>query len=149
MLKCTEDIWDRTMNVNLKGTFLVNHKFLYLMKERKVSDGSIVNFSSIAAQGSAVAPEYAAAKAGVEAFVRSIAQEAAAFNVRVNAVAPGLVSTPLGLGIPEVNQTKIMDRSAIKRMGTPEEIAQYCLFLANSKSSYITGSVCRIDAGFH
>jgi 3-oxoacyl-[acyl-carrier protein] reductase len=140
----TEKEFDLALEVNLKGTFNVTKNFLSLIEE----NGRIVNMASIAGvYGQYGISNYAASKAGVIGFTKSIAKEFAKQGITVNAVAPGIVNTPL---------TRKMDRKALKklrkaiplnRFGTPQDIADAVLFLASDKANYITRHVLHIDGG--
>lgn len=116
-----------------------------MMKQRK---GSIVNMSSVTAldnQGGWTA--YGGSKAAMISFTRTIARELAAFNIRVNAVAPGLIDTQMGGEMDERFQQDMLSRSDLARKGQPEEVANLIAFLASDASSYMTGQIIRIDGG--
>ncbi|KAF9891926.1 hypothetical protein FE257_002889 [Aspergillus nanangensis] len=143
----TDPEWDAMMATNLTGM-----KNSLASELRHISDnGSIVNISSIAGQrGSPWNAPYGAAKWGVISLTKSAAQEAGPKNVRVNAVAPGVVDTPLAkaLGPVELVNERLLSRTALKRMAQPEEIAKCVLFLLSSESSFVTASVLNADGGF-
>lgn len=116
-----------------------------MMKQR---NGSIVNMSSVTAldnQGGWTA--YGGSKAAMISFTRTIARELAAFNIRVNAVAPGLIDTQMGGEMDEKYQEDMLSRSDLGRKGSPEEVANLICFLSSDEASYITGQVIRIDGG--
>lgn len=116
-----------------------------MMKQR---NGSIVNMSSVTAldnQGGWTA--YGGSKAAMISFTRTIARELAAFNIRVNAVAPGLIDTQMGEEMDEKYQEDMLSRSDLGRKGSPEEVANLICFLSSDEASYITGQVIRIDGG--
>ena len=136
------DGWDRILEINLRGTYLCS---------RAASDylsggGRIVNFSSIAAQfGSNTMSHYAAAKAGVENFTRSLAGQWADRNVRVNCIAPGPILTPGSAGVAGVSSGTAHDRSEIDRpVGSAAEVADTVVFLVSSASSYLTGETITV-----
>lgn len=152
-VKTTPDMWDRVIAINFKGVVHTCHAVLPHMSERK--QGAIVNMSSDTARvGSFGEAIYAASKAAVIAFSKTLAREHARDKIRVNAVCPGLVDTPL---IEEMKQEefthKILDSIVnyipFKRLGRPEEIAPMILFLASDAASYITGQVFSVNGGLN
>lgn len=142
MNELTMKQWDITMNINVKGTFLFCREALKIMKENR--SGKIVNIASQAGRigGLIVSPDYPASKAAVICLTKSIAKNAAASNVNVNSVAPGLIAT-------EMTKTFNYDSETIplKRVGTAEEIADVVLFLASDMSRYITGGCIDVNGG--
>jgi 2-hydroxycyclohexanecarboxyl-CoA dehydrogenase len=148
-----EELWDLVLGVNLRGTIAVTHAVLDGMQRR--GGGTIVNVASeagrVGSQGSAV---YSAAKGGVIAFTRAIARESARFGVRVNAVAPGPIETPL-LNSAEAELGEIgarlkqgmIDATLLRRSGTPEEVAATIAFLASDDASYLTGQTLNVSGG--
>lgn len=148
----TEDEWDHTIAVNLKSVYLMSRATIPLLRER--GGGSIVNVSSIHAYATStgVAP-YAAAKGGVLALTRNMALDFAADRIRVNAVAPGAVDTPMLHSHAEHEGTTVeelgfsFDPSTIGRVGSPDEIASTILFLCSDASSFMTGSGLNVDGG--
>jgi 2-hydroxycyclohexanecarboxyl-CoA dehydrogenase len=148
-----EETWDFVLGVNLRGTIAVTHAVLPTMQRN--GRGSIVNVASeagrVGSQGSAI---YSAAKAGVIGFTRAIARESARFGVRVNAVAPGPIETPL-LNSAEEQLGEIgarlkrgmIEATQLKRAGTPEEVAATIAFLAGPDASYVTGQTLNVSGG--
>jgi 2-hydroxycyclohexanecarboxyl-CoA dehydrogenase len=148
-----ETLWDFVLGVNLRGTIAVTHAVLGGMQER--GRGSIVSVASeagrVGSQGSAI---YSAAKGGVISFTRAVAREAARFGVRVNAVAPGPIDTPL-LDAAEERYGEIGARlkqgmiaaTAMHRIGQPEEVAATIAFLASDDASYLTGQTINVSGG--
>jgi 2-hydroxycyclohexanecarboxyl-CoA dehydrogenase len=147
------ELWDVVLGVNLRGTIAVTHAVLPSMQER--GGGAIVNVASeagrVGSQGSAV---YSAAKAGVIGFTRTIARESARFKVRVNAVAPGPIDTPLLNAAAEVHgelgerlRQAMIDSTALRRIGRPEEVAATIAYLASDDASYVTGQTVNVSGG--
>jgi 2-hydroxycyclohexanecarboxyl-CoA dehydrogenase len=152
-VKTDPGLWDFVLGVNLRGVLAVTHAVLPGMQERR--GGAIVNVSSeagrVGSQGSAV---YSAAKAGVIGFTKAIAREAARYRVRVNAVAPGPIETPLLNAAPEVYgeigarlKQGMIDTTQLKRAGEAEEVAAAIAFLACDDASYITGQTLGVSGG--
>ncbi|XP_048777524.1 estradiol 17-beta-dehydrogenase 8-like [Ostrea edulis] len=147
MMKLTEEDFDKVIDVNLKGTWLLNKAIGKAMLSDKVP-GSIVNISSLVGKtGNVGQTNYAASKAGVIGLTKSMAKEMGKFNIRVNAVLPGFIETPMTEVVPEnlMQMTKLL--IPLGRLGNPEEIANTCAFLASEKSSYITGATIEVTGG--
>lgn len=142
----SEESWQMVIDVNLKGTFLIDSTFAKLMKDNGI-EGSVVNVSSIFKDGSASSGPYSASKAGVSGVTKSIAQEFGSFNIRCNAVAPGAIDTPMLREVPDNFVNKFLETCALKRVGHPAEIASICVFLGSDASSYINGVVIEADGG--
>jgi 2-hydroxycyclohexanecarboxyl-CoA dehydrogenase len=148
-----EALWDHVLGVNLRGTIAVTHAALGGMQRR--GRGAIVNVASeagrVGSQGSAV---YSAAKAGVIGFTRAVARESARFGVRVNAVAPGPIDTPLLNAAPvelgEIGarlKQGMIDATLMGRIGLPEEVAAAIAFLACDDASFVTGQTLNVSGG--
>lgn len=136
--------WDLVLKTNLDGTFNATKNALEIMRD----DGRIINISSIAGiLGNFGQTNYAASKAGVIGFTKSLAKELGKRRITVNAVAPGFVETQMTKNIPFLRKKIIMAMIPLGRAGLPEDIANAVAFLASGKASYITGEVIRVDGG--
>ena len=148
----TEEEWDRTLDINLKGYFLCAQAAAKEMAKQK--SGVIVNIASVAmgqvGVGFTNIVHYCASKGGIAAMTEAMALELAPYNIRVNAIAPGMIETPMLDPIKQDPKAMegILARVPLSRMGKPEEIADLVVFLASDKSSYITGSIVVIDGGW-
>jgi len=151
-LEITEEEWDRTIDINLKGYFLCAQAASREMVKQK--SGAIVNIASIAmgqmGVGFATLAHYSASKGGIVAMTETMAIELGPYNIRVNAIAPGVIDTPMV--DPLKSDPKTMEgtltRVPLHRMGKPEEVSNLVLFLASDASSYMTGSTVVIDGGW-
>ena len=146
LMRISEEDFDKVIEVNLKSVFNMTKAVQRIMlKQRK---GSIINMSSVVGvQGNAGQANYAASKAGILGFTKSVALELGSRNIRCNAIAPGFIETEMTAKLsPEVVQGW-RDTIPLKRGGTVQDIANACVFLASDMSSYITGQVLRIDGG--
>ena len=147
-LRLSEDDWDAVINTNLGGVFRVCKALAKPMIKQK--SGSIINISSIiGTTGNAGQANYAAAKAGLEGFTRSLAQEIASRNVRVNCVAPGFIQTDMTDVLPEAQKEAILATIPGKRFGQVEDIAGAVAFLAGEDSKYITGQTIHVNGGMN
>jgi 3-oxoacyl-[acyl-carrier protein] reductase len=134
----SDEDWHRMIGVHLNGTFFCTREALKLMSRR--DRGSIVNISSVAAlNGIPIAAHYGAAKGGILGFTRSVAQEAASRHIRVNAICPGFIETPMTEGFSPMLKRVFTARVPLGRWGEPHEVATTALFLASDDSSYFTG----------
>ncbi|MFH1462487.1 MAG: SDR family NAD(P)-dependent oxidoreductase [bacterium] len=151
-LDLTEEEWDRTLDINLKGYFLCAQAAAREMAKQK--EGVIVNVASVemgqVGGGMPGIVHYCASKGGVVAMTEALAVEFAPFNIRVNAIAPGAIDTPMAEATkqdPKVLEG-VLAKVPMKRMGRPEEVSNLILFLASDASSYMTGSTVVIDGGW-
>jgi 3-oxoacyl-[acyl-carrier protein] reductase len=146
ILRISEGEWDRLLSINLKGAFLCSKLVLPSMMGGRW--GRIVNISSVAGLvGSLGRPDYAASKGGLIALTRSLAAEVGSRNITVNAVAPGYIATRLTADLPEGAGEAIIARTALRRAGTPQDVANLVGFLCSQRAGYITGQVIAVDAG--
>ena len=146
LMRMKEEDFDRVIDINLKGTFNVTKTVTpYMMKKRS---GKIVNISSVVGvSGNAGQCNYAASKAGIIGFTKSIAKELASRNILANAVAPGFIATDMTAVLSDTVKENINAQIPLKRMGTADEIANAVYFLASEQNTYITGQVLNVDGG--
>ncbi len=143
----TEEQWDRVLDVNLKGAFLCTQAVLPIMKEQR--GGCIVNMASSAAKtgGQLCGAHYAASKAGLIALTKSVAREVAPYGIRVNAVAPGRIDTPMIHTVsPEENEA-MRRQIPLGRIGTPDDVAGAVRFLVSDAADYVTGEILDVNGG--
>lgn len=151
-LELTEEDWEKTININLKGEFLMAQEVAKEMIKQK--SGSIINIASIAMGQEGIGflnlVHYCASKGGVVGMTEAMALELAPYNIRVNAVAPGIIETPMINFLKTDSQSleNSLSRIPLRRLGKPEEVSNLVLFLASDESSYITGSTLVIDGGY-
>jgi 3-oxoacyl-[acyl-carrier protein] reductase len=146
--KMTEEQWDRVIEVNLKGYFNFTRHVSPLLKEQK--SGKIINITSInGLRGKFGQTNYSASKAGIIGFTKALAKELGAFNINVNAVAPGLIETAMLRDSD--SRDKIVEMAlneiVLKRVGQPEDLANVVVFLASDRARHITGEVIKVDGG--
>lgn len=146
LLKMTEEQWDQVINVNLKGVFNVAQAAAKIMKEQ--NSGVILNASSVVGTfGNFGQSNYAASKWGVNGLTKTWAKELGKYNVRVNAIAPGFISTPMTKKMPEKVLEMMKSKSLLGKLGSPEDIANGYMFLASDEAQFITGTILSIDGG--
>ncbi|ACV57220.1 beta-ketoacyl-ACP reductase [Alicyclobacillus acidocaldarius] len=154
LFKMTEEDWDTVMNVHLKGAFLCSRAAQKYMVQQK--SGKIINLSSTSALGNRGQANYAAAKAGIQGFTRTLAIELGPFGIRVNAVAPGFIETDMTrataerVGVDyEAFKQAASQQIALRRTGKPEDVANVIAFFASDDSAYVSGQVLYIDGCRH
>ena len=146
MLRMTEEQWDDVINTNLKSAFNLTKAFLKHFLGNRA--GSIINMTSVVGvMGNAGQANYAASKAGMIGFTKSIAKELGSRNVRCNAVAPGFIETEMTLALDENVRKQWAESIPLKRGGSPEDVANVCLFLASDMSGYVTGQTLSVCGG--
>lgn len=134
----SDEAWHRMIGVHLDGTFFCTREALKLMS--RVNRGAIINLSSVAAlTGLDTVPHYSAAKGGILSFTRAVAREVGSRGIRVNAICPGYINTPMTSGVSPITQKLLIARTPLGRWGEPEEIAATALFLASDDSAFYTG----------
>jgi 3-oxoacyl-[acyl-carrier protein] reductase len=146
LLRMSEEDFDKVIQVNLKSVFNMTKAVIRpMMKQR---NGSIINISSVVGlRGNAGQANYAASKAGIIGFSKSVAQELGSRNIRCNVVAPGFIETEMTAALDEKVLEEWKKQIPLRRTGTPEDVANACAFLASDLSSYITGQVITVDGG--
>lgn len=146
LMRMKEEDFDKVIDVNLKSVFNMTKAVQRTMLKQRY--GSIVNMASVVGvKGNAGQSNYAASKAGIIGFSKSIALELGSRNIRTNVVAPGFIETEMTAKLDEKTLEKWRDAIPLKRGGTPQDIADICVFLGSDMSSYITGQVINVDGG--
>ena len=148
ILRMKKEDWDSVIGINLTGTFnCTKAASRYMIKQK---GGNIINITSIVgAMGNPGQANYAASKAGIIGFTKSIARELASRNVNVNAVAPGYIITDMTEALPENARNELTKLIPMERFGTPEDVANCVCFLVSEKASYITGQVIHVNGGMY
>ena len=148
VLRMSEDEWQDIMNVNLNGTFYFSKKVLKMML--KLKWGRVINITSTSASiGNKGQSNYSAAKAGVEAFTKSLAREVGKRNITINSIAPGFIDTDMTQQSDGVSMDDLINEIPLGRFGKPEEIAHLVSFLCSEEASYITGQTIHINGGLY
>jgi 3-oxoacyl-[acyl-carrier protein] reductase len=148
LMRMKEEDWDRVIAINLKGAFNCTQAVIRSMIKNR--SGKIVNVASVSGvMGNAGQANYAASKAGLIGFTKSVAKEVAARGIQVNAVAPGFIDTEMTAVLPEQVRQEFLRLIPMGRSGRPEEVAELVAFLVSSASEYITGQVIHISGGMY
>ena len=146
LLRMSEEEWDTVLQVNLKGAFNCTKSVTrQMMKQRQ---GRIINITSVVGQmGNAGQANYAASKAGLIGFTKSVARELASRNITCNAVAPGYIQTDMTAALDDAVKDSLKQQIPLGRLGTPEDVARVVAFLCSDDAAYITGQVINVDGG--
>lgn len=146
LLRMKEEDFDKVLEVNLKGVFnCTKHASSIMLKQKS---GKIINISSVIGLiGNAGQSNYAAAKAGIIGFTKSVAKELGARGITVNAVAPGFISTDMTEVLSDKIKEKLLENVPLRKLGNPEDVANLVAFLASDNANYITGQVINVDGG--
>jgi len=148
ILRMTEEDWDAVLNINLKGTFNCTKAVVRHMSKQR--SGKIVNIASVVGEmGNAGQGNYAASKAGVIGFTKTIAREFAQRGINVNAIAPGYIETPMTDALPDKAKEELKRLIPMDRLGKPEDVAEAVLFLVSESANYITGQVLNVNGGIY
>jgi 3-oxoacyl-[acyl-carrier protein] reductase len=146
IMRMKEEDWDAVIHTNLKGIFNCTKAISKLMMKQRY--GRIINMASVVGvMGNAGQANYAAAKAGVIGFTKSMAKELASRNITVNAVAPGYISTDMTANLPEQAKLDLQSQIPLQRLGNPEDVAAAVLFFVSPGADYITGQTLHVDGG--
>lgn len=146
LLRMKEEDFSKVLDVNLKGVFnCTKHASAVMLKQKS---GTIINISSVVGlMGNAGQSNYAAAKAGILGFTKSIAKELGTRGITVNAIAPGFITTDMTEVLSDKVKEKLIENVPLKRLGSPEDVANLAVFLASDNANYITGQVINVDGG--
>ncbi|GAJ11545.1 unnamed protein product, partial [marine sediment metagenome] len=146
LMRMSEEDWDKVLSVNLKSVFLCTRAVLrHMMKQRR---GRIISISSIVGiTGNPGQANYAAAKAGIIGFTKTIAKEVGSRGITVNAIAPGFIDTKMTQQLAENQRQELMKRIPLGSLGTPRDVAEAVAFLASEEARYISGQVLGVDGG--
>ncbi len=148
LLRMSEEDWDDILNIHLKAVFRLSKRVLKGMTKARF--GRIINISSVVAHfANPGQANYSAAKAGIEAFSRSLAKEMGSRQITVNSIAPGFIATEMTEQLSEEIRKKMSEQVALNRFGEPQDIANAVSFLASDKAGYITGTVLHVNGGLY
>ena len=148
LMRMSDDDWDTVLSTNLKSVFRMSQAVLRPMMKARV--GRIISISSVVGHmGNAGQTNYAAAKAGMSGFTKSLAAEVGSRNITVNCVAPGFIETDMTAELPEAIKTKMLERVPLGRLGNVNEIAATVAFLASPSAAYITGETIQVNGGMY
>lgn len=142
----TPEKWDKMIDVNLTGAYNVTHAFLPLMIHNK--DGAIINISSVwGVYGASCEVHYSAAKAGLIGFTKALAKEVGPSGIRVNCIAPGVISSEMNAHLSAEEMQELIDSTPLMKIGTGKDVAEAALYLANA--GFVTGQTIGVDGGFY
>lgn len=148
LMRMSDDDWDAVISTNLKSVFRMSQAVLRPMMKARA--GRIISISSVVGHmGNAGQTNYAAAKAGMSGFTKSLASEVGSRNITVNCVAPGFIETDMTAELPEAIKTKMLERVPLARLGNVKEIAATVAFLASPNAAYITGETIHVNGGMY
>lgn len=146
LMRMSEEDWDRVMDINAKSCYNLSHAIMRPMLKAK--KGKILNIGSVVGlTGNPGQTNYAASKAAMVGFSKSLAKEVASRNITVNVIAPGFIETQMTEALNEEQKRAILDKIPLGKLGKPQDVAYLALFLASSKADYITGQVFTVDGG--
>jgi len=148
LMRMSEDDWDTVLSTNLKSVFRLSQAVLRPMMKARY--GRIINISSVVGHmGNAGQTNYAAAKAGLAGFTKSMAQEVGSRGITVNCVAPGFIDTDMTRDLPEEHRNKLLQHIPLGRLGQVDDIAAAVAFLASSRAGYVTGETLHVNGGMY
>lgn len=148
LIRMEEEDWDRVLDTNLKSVFLLTKAASRIMMKKR--SGRIINITSVTGlMGNAGQANYAASKAGLVGFTKSVARELASRAITCNAIAPGFIDTQMTAGLPDELKENYLKSIPLGRYGTPSDVADLVLFLASEHAQYITGQVINVDGGLY
>jgi 3-oxoacyl-[acyl-carrier protein] reductase len=148
VIRMTDEQWQSVITINLTGAFFCSRAVAKVMLRQR--SGCIVNIASVVGvMGNAGQANYSASKAGLIGLTKTMAREFSSRGIRVNAVAPGYVDTPMTQALPEAAKQKLSEQIPLNRLGTPQDIADCVAWLVSDKASYVTGHVVRVNGGMY